>query len=324
MKTAPVIPLLDLLAALSDATRLRLLRVLDVHELSVGELAKALQLPQSTVSRHLKVLSDAGWVVRRSEGTAGLFSMVPDELTSEARNVWQSVRAKATDAEESHEDDVRVRAVLAERRTDSLSFFGRNSDQWDAMRAELFGPRFTGLALLGLLPRTSRIADFGAGTGIATQALATFVAHVDAIEQSEAMLAVARERLSSTSVAPRVTFHQAPVESTPLASASVDAAIAVLVLHHLDDPAEALREMSRVTAPGGTILIVDMVAHNREDYKRTMGHKHLGFGVDEVRSMMHAAGLADVMYVELPAEPMAKGPGVFVAMGIRRSDGVTE
>jgi len=315
MKTAPAIPLLDLLAALSDPTRLRLLRVLDANELSVGELGKALQLPQSTVSRHLKVLLDAGWVARRSEGTAGLFSM--GELVSDARELWKTIRVNAVEQSEAREDDARVRAVMAERKTDSLSFFGRYSDQWDAMRAELFGPRFTGVAMLALLNRQWRVADFGAGTGIATHAIAPFVHRVDAVEQSEAMLAVARERMGAAGLN-NVMFHQAPVEATPIDAAVMDAAVAVLVLHHVDEPADAMREMTRVLARGGTALIVDMVAHNREDYKRTMGHKHLGFSRDEMNLLMERAGLRDVRYVELPVEPMAKGPGLFVCVGVKK------
>lgn len=315
MKTAPAIPVLDLLAALSDPTRLRLLRVLDGQELSVGELAKALQLPQSTVSRHLKVLADASWVLRRSEGTAGLFSM--GELAGDARELWKTIRASAVDAAEAREDDARVRAVLAERKTDSLSFFGRVSDQWDAMRAELFGPRFTGVAMLALLNRHWRVADFGAGTGIATHAIAPFVQRVDAVEQSEAMLGVARERMNAAGLS-NVMFHQAPVEATPIDASAMDAAIAVLVLHHVDEPDEALREMTRVLLPGGTALIVDMVAHTRDDYKRTMGHKHLGFSRDEMFSRMGRAGLKEVRYVELPVEPAAKGPGLFVCVGVKK------
>jgi ArsR family transcriptional regulator len=315
MKTAPPIPLLDLLAALSDPTRLRLLRVLDAQELSVGELAKALQLPQSTVSRHLKVLLDASWVVRRSEGTAGLFSM--GELSSDARELWKTIRMNAVEASEAREDDARVRAVLAERKTDSLSFFGRVSDQWDAMRAELFGPRFTGMALLALLNKHWRVADFGAGTGIATHAIAPFVHRVDAVEQSEAMLSVARDRMAAAGLT-NVMFHQAPVEATSIDASVIDAAVAVLVLHHVDEPAEALREMARVLVTGGTALIVDMVAHNREDYKRTMGHKHLGFSRDEMTSLMGRAGLRDVRYVELPVESSAKGPGLFVCVAVKK------
>jgi ArsR family transcriptional regulator len=98
----------------------------------------------------------------------------------------------------------------------------------------------------------------------------------------------------------------------------VDAAVCVLLLHHLENPESALAEMRRVLRRdrgGGKVLVVDMVSHGREEYRRLMGHKHLGFSKDEMTGLLARAGLTDTWYQELPSEPSAKGPGLFVATG---------
>lgn len=315
MKTRQPTPILDQLASLGDAARLRLLRLVEGQELSVGEIAKVVQLPQSTVSRHLKTLADAGWLVRRQEGTASLFSLVPDELAPEARSLWSAVRERTPHA---GEDGRRLKSVLAERRTDSLAFFGKVAGEWDDLRGDLFGGRFTGVALLSLIRRDWTIADVGCGTGNAAEFLAPFVERVVAVDLSTPMLDAARKRLAAM---PNVDFVNAPVESTGLPAGSVDAAVCVLVLHHLAEPVKALRELRRIlrtTRGGGTALIVDMVEHRRDEYRRLMGHKHLGFSRETLTAMMHEAGFADGVYQELPGDPEAKGPGLFVATATAR------
>jgi len=306
-------PILERLAALSDPVRLRSLRVLEAEALSVGEVAKVVQLPQSTVSRHLKVLADAAWVTRRSEGTATFYRLLLDDLSPDARTLWCAVRDQMEPSEDLQEDARRVRAVLAERRTDSLSFFGRVSGEWDHLRTELFGGRFTSLALLSLLRPEWTVADLGCGTGNASELLAPVVRNVVAVDLSGPMLDAARERLSD---APNVEFVEAEVDHLPLADASVDAAVCVLVLHHLPDPARAIAEMRRILrsdAAGGVALVIDMVRHGRDEYRHTMGHQHLGFARAELLQHFDAAGFGDVTYRELPCEPDARGPGLFVA-----------
>ncbi|MBS0198789.1 MAG: metalloregulator ArsR/SmtB family transcription factor [Planctomycetes bacterium] len=315
MNTAPAISIADLLGSLSDPTRLRLLRVLEQHELTVGEIAQVFQMPQSTASRHLKALSDCGWLLRRTEGTATFYRLVPDDLAETARHVWIAVRSGLAQSAELREDDRRVKGVLAERRTDSVGFFGRVRGEWDQMRAELFGGRFTSAALLALIRPDWVVADVGCGTGNVAELLSPVVERVVAIDQSEPMLTSARERLSSR---PNVQFVEATLDRLPIESATIDAAVCMLVLHHVDNPADALKELRRVLRPergGGVVALVDMVEHDRDEYKRTMGHKHLGFSKESIVSMLTQAGFANPFYQELPTEPQAKGPALFVATG---------
>lgn len=314
-RSANTIPVTERLAALGEMVRLRVLRLLEIEELSVGEVAQVVQLPQSTVSRHLKVLADGGWVARRNEGTATLYRLVMDDLAPEARALWCAVRDQLGPSSELDEDARRLRAVLDERKTDSQTFFGRVSGEWDALRNELFGTRFTSIAMLSLLPRDLVVADVGCGTGNAAELLAPVAGRVYAIDGSPAMLAAARRRLSEHR---NVEFVESPIDRIPLHSGTVDVAVGVLVLHHLPKPVEALREMRRLlrASPNpGMALVVDMVRHDREIYKRSMGHVHLGFSREGMLGMLREAGFADGTYRELPGEAEAKGPGLFVAVG---------
>jgi len=304
------------LSALTDGVRLRLLRLLEREELAVGEVARVLQAPQSTVSRHLKVLSDGNWVVKRSAGTATLYRLLLDELRSEERVLWLAVRDQMAPSPELDEDDRRLRDVLAARMTDSMSFFGRVAGEWDAYRHELFGGRFTELALLNLIDARWTVADLGCGTGNVAELLAPVVSSVIAVDQSQPMLDAAGRRLEGSPHAGRVDLREGSLETLPIADGEVDAVCCSLVLHHVDDPAAAVAEMARVLRSdrgGGVALVIDMVEHARAEYKHTMGHRHLGFGPDRVRELMAEAGFDSPRLVYLPGDPNARGPGLFAA-----------
>lgn len=307
--------LLGRLAELGEAARLRVLRLVEAEELSVGEIARIVQLPQSTVSRHLKTLLDGAWVVKRSEGTATLYRLVQDDLPPAHRALWRIVREQMAPDSTLEQDQRRLRGVLDERKTDSQTFFGRYGGQWDELRTELFGARFTTLALLSLLRRDWVVADMGCGTGNVAEFLAPVVERVVAVDISSAMLESAKRRLANVR---NVEFHPAPIHDTGLVGGSFDVAACFLVLHHHAAPKLALREMRRLlrtSRGGGVALVVDMVRHDRSEYRRMMGHEHLGFGIDDMVPMMKDAGFDRVEYRELPAEPDAKGPGLFVAVG---------
>lgn len=303
-------PLLQRLSALGDVARLRILRLLDREELSVGELAKALQLPQSTVSRHLKLLHDGGWVTKRASGTASLYRVTEPSLLPQMRELWQVARSQLGDSPTLQQDDARLDEVLAERRVDSRSFFGQIGGEWDALRRELFGETFTANALLSLLQQDWVVADIGCGTGDASEQIAPHVKKVVAIDREPAMLDAARKRLVGLD---NVEFRKGEVANLPLRDEEIDVAMIFLVLIHLEAPGEALREIARTLRPGGFVLAVDMVPHNRESYHHTMGHKHLGFDEKQVRSWAKAAGLGQVRYRRLRPNTSSKGPGLFVA-----------
>lgn len=311
-RPAAQVPIAVLIDGLSDPIRLRMLRILEQEELAVGEVASVLRLAQSTVSRHLKVLSDARWVIGRNAGTATLYRLVPDDLEPAARELWRPVREQLA-GPEYDEDSRRLAGVLAARRMDSQAFFGRIAGEWDHVRARLFGSEFTARALLALLPRHWVIADLGCGTGNASEVLAPHAERIIAIDASEAMLDAARKRLDR---ATNVEFLAADLARLPLPDASVDAAVCFLVLHHIEEPVAAVRQMHRILRTdraGGVALIVDMVEHDHKEFRHTMGHKHLGFSADAMEGMLRAAGFRQVEVSLLPIDPDAKGPALFAA-----------
>ncbi|MGH7242147.1 MAG: ArsR/SmtB family transcription factor [Phycisphaerales bacterium] len=311
------IPVAMRLAVLADKTRLRLLRVLEGAELSVGELAQVFQSPQSTISRHLKVLADAGWIVRRSEGTATFYRMVLDDLTTSARALWLTIRDQSANGDRAdHMEDMRrVAAVLDERRTDSQAYFGRVAGEWDEVRQELFGTRFTLHALLELFAASWVVADLGCGTGNIAELLAPIVKRVIAVDQSGPMIDAAKRRLKGVK---NVEFVESELSSLPLQAGTVDVAAFGLVLHHVAKPELPLKEAARILRNGegavpGRVLVLDMVRHDRSEYRHLMGHQHLGFSKDDIESRFALAGLEPMSFRELPVDPDARGPGLFVA-----------
>lgn len=298
------------LGALGDLTRLRLLRLLERQELGVGELARATRLPQSTVSRHLKVLFETAFASKRNEGTTTLYVVPREGIDAEARAVWALTRERLGTSPEFDEDDARLNEVLAERRMDSRTFFGRIGREWDTLRDELFGDRFTGAALLGLVDPRWTVADLGCGTGEATELLAPFAAKVVGIDREPSMLVAARARMAG---AGNVEFREGDLLALPAKAGEFDAAVLMLVLHHVTDVTAVLREVRRTLGPRGVLLVVDMVAHAHEDYRITMGHQHLGFSEADVAAAAKAAGFASVRYRRLRAATDRKGPGLFAA-----------
>jgi SAM-dependent methyltransferase len=296
------------MSALADPARCRALLLLERDELTVSELCSVLQLPQSTVSRHLKALADDGWVRARAEGTRRLYTAAG--LEPAARALWALVRPEVAGGAGAEEDLRRLDAVLAARRTKSQEFFAGAAGRWAELRRELFGSRFDLHALLALLDRDLVVGDLGAGTGQVAEALAPHVGRVIAVDSSGEMLAAARSRLESLA---NVEVRQGRLEALPLDDASLDAAILGLVLHHMADPGRVVLEASRVLRPGGRLLIVDMHSHEHEDYRQRMGHVWLGFDEEQIRRWFAAAGLVEPRFHELPPDADAKGPTLFVA-----------
>lgn len=302
------------LSSLAEPTRLRILRLLDREELSVRELGDVIQVPQSTVSRHLKQLSTAGWLTRRSVGTTAFYAMTIDDLEERHRKLWLAIKDDLMSVPEAEGDDVRLRHVLHNRATDSRTFFGRVAGEWDEVRASLFGPGFTSPALLSLIDPRWTVADLGCGTGNVAELISPCVKSVIAVDTSGPMLEAARKRLAGCG---NVEFREGDLDGLPLADGSVDAGVISLVLHHLDDARSALRESFRVLRAGGLLVVIEMRAHDREEYKRLMGHKRLGFEPGELEALMTEIGFAGVSVRDLPAEPGTKGPPLLVVRAQR-------
>lgn len=312
---APVI--LDHLSALADTTRSRILLLLDRHELTVGEMCAVLQLPQSTVSRHLKALSDSRWIAARTEGTSRVYAMPKADLDAAARRLWQLVREQVGGSHAAAQDQRRLSATIARRRTKSQEFFSSSAGQWDRLRDELFGSRFHLAAFSALAKAEWTVGDLGCGTGVVSAALAPFVKRVIAVDASNAMLLAARRRLQAFD---NVDVRRGDLEALPIEAERLDLATLMLVLHHVSEPERALDEVARVLAPGGRLMLVDMLPHDRENYRQQMGHVWLGFAEEHTRRLLQDAGLGDIRIVPLPIEAHVKGPALFVATGRKPRD----
>jgi ArsR family transcriptional regulator len=306
-------PVLDHLAALADPTRGRLLLALDRHELAVTELASALQLPQSTVSRHLKTLADAGWVTARNDGTSRRYR-ISGGLDGSARNLWAVVREPLAAEPSAAVDAGRLRAVLEERRSATRAFFSAAAGRWDRVRADLFGARVDQAAFLALLDPDLVVGDLGCGTGAVTDAVAPFVRRVVAVDDSTAMLAEARRRLDGRT---NVDVREGALEALPVDDGELDAALVVLALHYAPEPERVLREAARALRAGGRLVVVDMLPHDREAYRSEMGHVSLGFDAERVTRWLGDAGFDAARVVPLPHDPAAKGPPLFAASARR-------
>lgn len=309
-------PIFDRLSALADPTRGRLLLLLDRHELTVSELCSALQLPQSTVSRHLKTLADEGWITVRADGASRRYTMLGSALDGSARKLWQLVREQVRATSSARQDLTRAERVVQERRTASQAFFSSRAGQWDRVRAELYGASADVTPLAALLDPSWTVADLGCGTGQTSAALAPYVQRVVAVDESSAMLAAARKRLGDLD---NVELHTGRLEDLPLDDASVDVAVLSLVLHFVIDPAAVIAEAARILRPGGRILVVDMLPHERDEYRTTMGHLWLGFSEAQLDSWFTDAGLASTRIVPLAPDPQARGPNLFTARAVKRS-----
>ncbi len=307
-------PIVHWMNALADLTRARLLRVIEHEELSVADLCGVLQLPQSTVSRHLKLLADEGWVAARPEGTSRLYRMPLEDLDAAARRLWALMREQTGQTRIAAHDDQRLAAILAARQTRSQAFFSTAAGQWDKLRRDMFGERFDLMALAGLLEDTWVIGDLGCGTGQIAQTVAPFVHQVIAVDSSRAMLKAARQSLSSIG---NVEVRQGRLEALPIEDDTLDAAVSCLVLHHVQDPAAAFTELLRVLQPGGRLLIIDMLQHDRREYRQQMGHIWLGFTPAQVEDWLGSTGFERVRVQPLPPATHVKGPGLFAATARR-------
>jgi ArsR family transcriptional regulator len=243
------------------------------------------------------------------------------DLDAAARRLWAIVREQVGNTPAAAEDQRRLQAALSERRAKSQEFFSSSAGQWDRVRDELFGDRFHLGALAALSHPDWVVGDLGCGTGLVSAALAPFVEHVIAVDASAAMLQAARKRLNHTG---NVDLRRGELEALPIDDERLDLATVMLVLHHVPEPARAIAEVARVLKPGGRLIVVDMLPHDREVYRQQMGHVWLGFSEDQMRALVAEAGFEGIRIVTLAPDSRAKGPGLFAATAVKGKEQGTE
>src|SRR5947209_13532563 len=278
------------LGAAGEETRLRLLALLSEAELTVSELVTILAQSQPRISRHLKLLAEAGLVVRHREGSWAFFLAAPGGAAGEiARAVagWLDPQDPVLVS-----DRARLGEVRRARDAQAARYFAAQAPNWDKIRALHVPEERVETALrdiVGTAP-IHALLDLGTGTGRMLELLAPLAQRAVGIDQSPAMLAVARARLERAGLR-NVQLRQGDIYAVPVERNGYDLVILHQVLHYLDDPGRALREAARVLRPGGRLLLVDFAPHGEEALRESHAHRRLGFGHDEVASYLNEAAL---------------------------------
>lgn len=282
---------LDIFRGLADATRLRILGLLRAMDLSVGELAQVLGQSQPRVSRHVKILCDAGLAERRKEGSWVFVALGDAGLVSPilaAVDLWGRM-------EPDHwatADAARLAAVRADRAASAAQWFEANAGQWDAIRSLHVAESEVEAAMdtvLGDAP-IGNLIDIGTGTGRMLELFAGRATHALGIDRSSEMLRLARAKLSDRPL-DNAELRQADLYALPLADGAADVAILHHVLHFAQQPGAAIAEAARVLAPGGRLLIADFAPHEREELRARDAHSRLGFSDGQIIGWFDAAGL---------------------------------
>ena len=282
----------EIFRSLGDPTRLRIVALLRLMELSVGELAQVLGQSQPRVSRHVKILIDAGLVERRKEGS-WVFLTLADAARIEPLFALLD-RWAALDGEDpwTVADAARLAAVRADRAAAAERYFASHAKDWDELRSLHIAETEVEAAIARALGEgeIGRLVDIGTGTGRMIELFGPDSRHALGVDRSPEMLRLARVKLAEAGLA-TAELRQGDMYSLPLASGSADTVILHQVLHYAQQPAAAVEEAARLLGPGGRLLIVDFAPHEREELRSRDAHARLGFADDIMVKYLESAGL---------------------------------
>ena len=288
---------LDIFRALADPTRLRIVALLRAMDLSVGELAQVLGQSQPRVSRHVKILADAGLADRRKEG-AWVFLGLGDPRRVGPLLAAVDAWAAEDGADRITGDDIaRLGAVRADRAAAAEAYFEAQAGQWDAIRSLHVAESEVEAAIARRLADAplGRLVDVGTGTGRMIELFGAEAVSAIGVDRSPAMLRIARSKLDAAGQRQaglaRAELRQGDMYALPLAARSADVVILHQVLHYAQQPAAAIAEAARLLAPGGRLLIVDFAGHDHELLRTRDAHARLGFDDDQIAGWFAAAGL---------------------------------
>jgi len=281
--------------ALADETRLRLLAVLGHYEMNVGELVDIFEMGQSRVSRHLKILSDCGLVTYRRDG---LWVFYGAARQGQGRAVLDAVAPLLDNDPVFARDKARAQDMIRERDAATKRFFDAIAGDWEGLKREILGEFNIATQIVQRMPACEVAVDLGCGTGDLLEALLGKASTVIGVDGSAKMLDVARRRFANKSNA--VSLRIGELEHLPVRNAEAGFAVMSMALHHLSEPAAALREAGRVLASGGRLVVVDFEKHNNETLRFEYGDRWLGFTADELSDWLAAAGLTPVKTSRFP------------------------
>ena len=280
-------PLIDIFRALADPSRLRIVQLLREMELSVGEIAQVLGQSQPRVSRHIKVLVDAGLALRRREGSSIFLTPAPSAFAVPLFNLLDAAAGQDGD-HWTRADLVRLAAVRAERAAAAERWFAAHAVEWDAIRSLHVPEAEVEAAMAEMLGGVlGRLVDIGTGTGRILELLGPAASQAIGIDRSPEMLRIARGKLDGQPY----ELRQGDINALQLAEGSADTITLHQVLHFLPAPASAIGECARLLGEGGQLLIVDFAPHEREELRLDHAHARLGFSDQQVAGWLGAAGL---------------------------------
>jgi ubiquinone/menaquinone biosynthesis C-methylase UbiE len=280
---------LSILRAAADPTRLRILALLESGELTVSELVSILGQSQPRISRHLKILVDAGLLVRFREGSWVFHRMSGGDGGLRAR---QCVAMIPNDDPLRTQDMARRVEIELARTRAAEAYFAKYAPEWDRMRQLDVDEEAVADAVrdMLMLNKTQRLLDLGTGTGLMLQVLGPDVGEALGVDSSHEMLAVARANVKRWGLE-NCQLRQADILALPSTWGMFDAVVLHQVLHFLDRPWAALAEAQRLLAPNGRLLVVDLAPHGIEELRENHAHRRLGFADEEVREWLAGQGL---------------------------------
>lgn len=289
--------ILKIFKALSDQTRLRIFNILANHELNVNEIVEVLQMGQSRISRHLKILSDCGLVRSRRDGSFVYYQSEQDETR---QILMKFIRNALPETEELEMDFARSANIVGERKQKTRSFFNKMAENWDSLKRNIFGDFDLNRALLEKGVRAGTAVDLGCGTGELMELVSGISDLVIGVDSSNKMLDQARTRMKDLNA--RFDFRLGEIEHIPLKDEEADLAFINMVLSHIAVPANVIRETRRILKPGGLFILADLSKHNFETIKTRFGSHWMGFEKDEIEKWLTDAGFTLKDVTNYPVE----------------------
>jgi len=287
--------------ALSDKTRLRVFNILTNHELNVNEIVEVMEMGQSRISRHLKILTESGLLTLRQDGLWSFYTAKNDEVT---KQFSASIKQSCKSDNELSDDLIRAKQVLKDRQSKTKRFFNQIASNWDKLKKDILGEiDLTGL-IIDKVPICKVTADLGCGTGELLSALKKKSDIAIGVDGSPKMLDIARKRLKDLKEG--IELRLGEMEHLPLKDGELDLAVVNMVLHHVPEPIIGIKEVHRVLKPSGSFILVDFDTHSNEALRNTYGDRWLGFKKNEIERWLADAGFELIESVQIKLQKKLK------------------